>query len=266
MKFVKTLIAVMFCVAVLAGFAAKANAAVIPVVNSDFSLFPTGQTAATYLNVQCADGPTCRFADNNTVGWTQSATRSSCCDAGQFQLGQTGPNHSFNSDPLINGTTPEPIVFREINATATQTISTPVVAGVTYTLDVDLGFPKGSVDYAAVYLTVDGQQVKANPLASYGLTQTQMQLDGDWYDFEASYTAPSSDPNGSIQILLWSNNNGNGFGFFGDVRLTDSLNGPVLDPPGTPEPATWAMLLIGFGGIAGVATVRQRRGAAGQLA
>jgi hypothetical protein len=37
----------------------------------------------------------------------------------------------------------------------------------------------------------------------------------------------------------------------------------------TPEPATWAMLLIGFGGMAGVAAVRrssQRRSAADQLA
>jgi hypothetical protein len=42
------------------------------------------------------------------------------------------------------------------------------------------------------------------------------------------------------------------------VRLTDSLGGPVLDPPAAPEPATWAMMLIGFGGIAGVAAMRQR--------
>ena len=92
-----------------------------------------------------------------------------------------------------------------------------------------------------------------------------MQQKGNWYDFEASYTATSADADGSIEILLSSLTNGAGYGFFGNVRLTDSLSGPVLDPPATPEPATWAMMLIGFGGIAGVAAMRQRRNAAGQL-
>ena len=65
-----------------------------------------------------------------------------------------------------------------INATASQTISTPIVAGAKYTLDVDLGFEKFAVDEASVFLIVDGHQLKATPLASYGLTQTQMQQNG----------------------------------------------------------------------------------------
>jgi hypothetical protein len=166
---------------------------------------------------------------------------------------------------MINATTPEPIVLRAINATASQTISTPIVAGAKYTLDVDLGFEKFAVDEASVFLIVDGHQLKATRLASSGLTQTQMQKTGNWYDFEASYTATSADADGSIEILLSSLTNGAGYGFFGNVRLTDSLSGPVLDTPATPEPATWAMMLIGFGGIAGVAAMRQRRNAAGQL-
>jgi PEP-CTERM motif len=43
-----------------------------------------------------------------------------------------------------------------------------------------------------------------------------------------------------------------------------------VDPVATPEPATWAMMLIGFGGMAGVAALRRRsfgrRSAVGQLA
>ena len=88
-----------------------------------------------------------------------------------------------------------------------------------------------------------------------------MQRSGNWYDFEASYTATAADAGGPIEILLSSVNNGNGFAFFGNVRLTD--------PPAAPEPATWAMMLIGFGGMAGAAAMRRsfrRRSAASQLA
>ena len=264
MSFLKTLNSVVFCAAVVAAFGAKANAEVVPVVDPYFDEFPTGQTAASYLYFGCGTG--CAFADNNTVGWTQSATRSAGADEGQWQIGLPQTTTAFNSDPMINATTSEPIVLRGINATASQIVSTTAVAGAKYTLDVDLGFEKFAVDEASVYLIVDGHQVLATPLASYGLTQKQMQETGNWYDFEASYTATNADAGAPIEILLSSLTHGAGYGFYGDVRLTDSLTGPVIDPPGTPEPTTWAMMLIGFGGLAGAAAMRRRRSAAVQLA
>jgi len=93
--------------------------------------------------------------------------------------------------------------------------------------------------------------------------------DWNWYDFEASYTATAADAGDPIEIFLSSLNNGQGFTYWADVRLTDSLS--VSTPVATPEPATWAMMLIGFGGMAGVAAVRRRsllrqRSAVGQLA
>ena len=267
MKTLKILSSAMFCVAGLAALGAKADAAVIPVVDPHFDMFPAGQTAATYLTFGCGLG--CAFADNNTVGWTQSATRSAGADEGQFQIGPVPRTDTFNSDPMINATTPEHIVLRAANATASQIVSTPIVAGATYTLNVDLGFEKFDFDEASVFLIVDGHQVKATPLASYDLTQDQMQKTGNWYDFQASYTATNADAGAPIEILLSSLTNGKGFGFFGDVRLTDSLGGPVLDPPAAPEPATWAMMLIGFVGMAGVAAAHRSlrgRSGAGQLA
>ena len=226
-------------------------------------LYPVGTTAATYLWFKtCGTG--CAFADDNIVGWTSSSTFGPGI-SGQWQTGVPQNALTFKTDPLIGGTTPEPIVLRAINATVSQVVSTTAVAGVTYTLDVDLGFDITHADNASVILEVDGHQVVANAAPSDGLTRAQMQLSGNWYDFEASYTATAADAGAPIEILLSSMTNGIGWGWFGDVRLTDLLNGPVLDPPGAPEPATWAMMLIGFGGIAGVAAVRRRRSAAVQL-
>jgi hypothetical protein len=265
MKFSRILSSGVVCAAILAALGAKANAAVIPVADPYFDEFPAGFSAANYFQVACGAG--CAFADKTVVGWTSSLTRSSLGDSGQWQIGQV--TNYFNSDPLIGGTTPEPIVERAINATVSQIVSTTAVAGATYTLDVDLGFEKPFPDDASVDLIVDGHSVLATPLASYGLTQKQMQGTGDWYDFEASYTATNADAGAPIEILLSSETNGAGYGFFGDVRLTDSLpGGPVLDPPAAPEPSTWAMMLIGFGGMAGVAMRRslRRRNAVRQLA
>jgi PEP-CTERM motif len=169
---------------------------------------------------------------------------------------------------MINATTPEPIVVREQNATISQVVSTPALAGVTYTLDVDMGFPTDLGDFGQVQLIVGNEApVIATPLASLGLTEKQMELTGNWFDFEASFTATAADAGAPIEIVLWSLNHGQGFSYFGDVRLTDSLS--VSSPVDTPEPATWAMMLIGFGGMAGVAAVRRslrQRSAVGQLA
>jgi hypothetical protein len=272
MNFLKTLSSAVFCAAVLAPFGARAN--VVPVVNPYFDMFPSapsifdgvypvGTTAATYLWFKtCGTG--CAFADDNIVGWTSSSTFGPGI-SGQWQTGVPQNKLTFKSDPMINATTPEPIVARAINATISQVVSTTAVAGVTYKLDVDLGFDITHADNASIILVVDGHQVVANPAPSDGLTRAQMQLSGNWYDFEASYTATAADAGAPIEILLSSLTNGMGWGWFGNVRLTDSLTGPVLDPTAAPEPATWAMMLIGFGGMAGVAAVRRRRSAAVQL-
>jgi hypothetical protein len=272
MRFFKTSSSALICAAVLATLGAKADAATIPVADPLFDQFPVGQTQATYLNFGC--GPSgalrnaCDFADNTVVGWTQSALFNETTDqfSGQFFVGYPVVTNTFTSLPMINATTSEPIVLREQNATTSQIVSTTAVPGVTYTLDVDLGFESFAVDDGSVDLIVGGHTVLATPLASYHLTQAQMQESGSWYDFEASYTATSADAGDPIEILLSSQTHGVGFGFFGDVRLTDSL--PTSSAPSTPEPATWAMMLIGFGGMAGVALRRsfRRRSAAGLLA
>jgi hypothetical protein len=236
-----------------------------PTVDTIFDgQYTAGTTAATYLLFKtCGTG--CAFADDNVVGWTASGTFSPGIVSGQWQIGSVTNN--FNGDPLINGTTPEPIVERAQNAALSQVVSTTAVAGVTYTLDVDLGFEKTNVDHGTIQLIVGNDASPlAIPLASLGLTENQMQETGNWYDFETSYTATAADAGAPIEIVLSSENHGQGFAFFADVRLTDSL--ASVDPLATPEPATWAMMLIGFAAMAGVAVRRsvQQRKIAGQLA
>ena len=93
----------------------NANGAEIPVADPHFDMFPAGQTAASWLTIP-GGGTGCAFADNTTVGWEQSATRSQSADAGQYQTGVPQYTAAFNSDPMIDATTPEPIVARAANA------------------------------------------------------------------------------------------------------------------------------------------------------
>lgn len=278
MKILKVLSTAVLCAAAVATLGANAHADVVPVVDPHFDEFPTvptvlpyngqtvGTTAASYLYFKtCGTG--CAFADDNIVGWTSSGIFAKGIVSGQWQIGQA--TNDFNGPPIIAGTaTPEPIVVRDINATISQIVSTTALAGVTYTLNVDLGFGKLNADDASVDLIVGGNKVLATPLPSDGLTQAQMQYSGNWYDFDASYTATKADAGDPIEILLSSlTGNATPTGWFADVRLTNSLTGPVLDPPATPEPATWVMMLVGFGGMAAIAVHRSfRRRTAGQPA
>ncbi len=147
---------------------------------------------------------------------------------GQWQIGNLPATGSFNSDP----TPGENIVLRSINATADQTVSATALAGVTYTLDVAFGFATSQPnDASTADLIVNGHEVLANPLG--GLTQKQMQFTGNWYDFQTSYTATAADAGAPIEILLGST--AGQWGFFGNVRLTNSSSALVHRPRRSPR-------------------------------
>jgi hypothetical protein len=152
---------------------------------------------------------------------------------GQFQPGVSSGNFTyFNSVP--DGIT----VAYSNGGEISQTVSTLAAAGVTYVLQVDVGFRKDVPDLGVVTLDVDGHLVTA--------TGTAAQLSGNWETYTASYVATGADAGTSISILLDSS------GVQGDwdnVRLSSSV----------PELSTWAMLLLGF---AGVGFVGYRRKAA----
>lgn len=249
----------------ITAWGAIAHADIIPVVNGNFDEFPAGQTAASYLNVGCAgaNGPGCDLADNVVFGWVSGVTYAKTALSGQWRIGQA--TNVFNA-----GASPEPIVLRDINTTVSQTITgVTAQAGVTYTLNIDLGFGKGEADLGNAELWIGGTEVIATP-ATGDPALSAMQYSGNFYDYVASYTATSANTGDDLEIILSSlTRQTNYTAWYADVRLTNSLTGPVLDPPAAPEPATWAMMLIGFCGMAGVAAVRRsarQRSAVGQLA
>jgi hypothetical protein len=224
----------------ITAWGAIAHAATIPVVNGNFDEFPTGQTAASYLTFGCvgANGPGCAFADNVVFGWVSGVTLARTALSGQWQIGQA--TNVFNA-----GASPEPIVLRDINTTVSQTIAgVTAQAGVTYTLNIDLGFGKGNEDLGNAELWIGGKEVIASPAAG-----DPVQFSGNFYDYVANYTATSADVGDAIEIILSSLTGQTNFtAWYADVRLTDSLpSGVVL---GAPEPSTWVEMGIGFAFLA----------------
>ncbi len=149
MKILKILSSMMFCAAGLAALGARAKADSIPVADPYFNQFPAGPTLFNgvlvgpgtpnpYLYFSCGGRlQVCRRQRRRLdfLGDLRPSSRS-------LRSGANRPfEPTFNGPPIIAGTTtPEPIVVRDINATISQVVSTTALAGVTYTLDVDLGF------------------------------------------------------------------------------------------------------------------------------
>src|SRR6202453_1588213 len=182
-KIRKILSSAMFCAAGLTALGPSAKPDIIPVADPYFNQFPTGPTHPPNFPVGFLDGPGaphpflyfqicgpgCAFADDNVIGWTASSTFGPGV-SGQYQIG-TLPSSRFNSDPMINATTAEPIVVRAQNASESKIVPPKALPGGTYTLDVDLGFAKDAEDKALVSIViVNDKSALAIPLGSSPLT------------------------------------------------------------------------------------------------
>ncbi len=108
------------------------------------------------------------------------------------------------------------------------------VAGRTYALTTQFGVRNDVGNPGSISLTVGGNTVFAT-----GSVPTA----GNWSPFTASYTATAADAGQAITITL---NSPGGQGDFDAVSLTTDV----------PEPATWAMLIVGFG-MVGVSARRR---------
>ena len=237
-------------------FAARANP--IPVVNGDFSQLPTtnsqfaGFTVGPglgYLFFSC--GANCAFADDTAIGWNSTGTFDTAHGivSGQWL---TGVDHGVHNAFLTSPSNGEPIVFRDINDVTSQIVTATALPGVTYTLDVEMGFDIGHKDLGQIQLWVGGHEVFAGPASN-----DPLQKSGGWENFEVSYTAGAGDIGDPIKIALSSlTGDATPTAWFANVRLSDSITGVAA--LGTPEPSTWAMLLSGFA-FMGVLGLRRAR-------
>jgi hypothetical protein len=154
---------------------------------------------------------------------------------GSFQPGPSSGNFAyFNYVP--DGVT----VAYSNGAGFSQTVAATAVAGDTYTLTVDLGYRKDIPDPGSIAL-----QVGANTVAGTGAAP---QGSGDWSTWTATYTATAADAGAPITILLVG---GGSQSDFDNVNLIAA-----------PEPASWALMLVGFGGLGAVLRSRRRQIAA----
>ena len=120
--------------------------------------------------------------------------------------------------------------------TIAQTVAATAVAGKTYTLMTDLGFRKDVPDPGYISLLVGTNTVLA--------TGGSSPFSGNWATYTATYTASATDAGAAIRIVLGSPGVQ---GDFDNVRLSVA---------GVPEPASWALMIMGFG-LTGVALRRR---------
>jgi len=216
----------------IGGLASAATAATV--VNGSFEKLPAGG-----LPNPCGVG--CFYSQGPVPDWTIYGP------GGQFQPGPSSGNYTyFNSVPngvtvaWLEGTpTGDP---HDLGGYLYEDLG-PVVAGVTYTLNADIGFRKDIPDNGLIAL-----QVGETTDDFYG-TGTPSQLSGNWVDYTAKYTGTAADAGQQLYVVLFSGNSGQAD--FDDVSVS------------VPEPATWAMMLLGVGMIgAGLRMARRKNGMA----
>ena len=206
--------------------ATPALAAPITVVNHSFEILPAGG-----LPNGCGVG--CSYSFGTGVGWVLAG------NGGQFQPGSSSGNFSYFNYVPDGVTTGWAGV-----GTLYQTI-VPLAQIGTYTLQVERGVRNDTLASPG-WIALNFSNTNTT---SYG-TGT-LASPGNWSTWTSTYTVGAADVGSTITIVL---NGAGDQGNWDNVRL-DGPRGNV------PEPASWALLIAGFG-MVGASLRRKRRGAA----
>lgn len=200
----------------------NASAGTITVLNPSFETL-----AAGYPNFgpgSCAPG--CTYSLGLGIpDWNASPTSSSY---GQFQPGNPA-NTAYYNNPLPDG----PTVAFISGGALYQTVVNSMVAGVTYTLGVDVGYRKDLADDGSVGLGIGNNFLSGSFLS----ISNGQQFSGNWVFDTVSYTATAADQGQMLSVVL---DNTGGQGNFDNVSVSAS-----------PLPSTWTMLIAGFVGLLG---------------
>jgi len=180
----------------------------IPVLNASFETLPTGG-----LNFSCGAG--CAYSFGPITGWASTG------NSGQFQPGiptnfntvSDGPTSAYSNGGMLS-----------------QVVSATVQAGVTYTLNVDLGWRNDAPFTGSAALLIGTTEYLAGGTA----------VEGQFTTFTATYTGTVADAGSPITIqLLSSGIEGN----FDNVRLTDTAA-----ISNAPEPTAFSLFGLGLVG------------------
>ncbi len=199
--------------------AVPAQAVNLVVVNASFETLPAGGLPLA----GCGAG--CSFSTSAIPGWVNSGGTN-----GQFQPGSSSGNFAY-FDYVPDGAT----VAYTNGGSIVQTLTATAVAGHTYSLFTDFGVRHDVGNPGSITLSIGATNIGAS-----GAYPTS----GTWSTYSAVYTATAADAGAAITVTLGSSG---GQGDFDNVRVTDTA---------VPEPATWALMLTGFG-LVGAATRRR---------
>ena len=179
--------------------------------------------------IQCTTGSSCLNGTTNVV--LTSATN---VGTGYGNVGPSGPVVSFTSSQgNINLDASGQATITSAVATALNQLTFTLQPGYSFT-GAEFNLLNGSANNLDVTLTTN-----TGATSTIALSNTN---GSNWFDIIAA--------SGQAFTSASFNSTGAGFADFRQLRLT-------LGPGAVPEPATWAMMLLGFGAI-GVAMRRRR--------
>jgi hypothetical protein len=217
----------------------SANAGTITVLNPTFELVPGGNLGSPLPETAgCGAATNCSYSFGPIPNWNLTGT------GGLFEPGN--PNNTV----FFNNFLPSDVTVAWASGSAVyQTVVNSMAAGVTYTMDVYVGFRKDMADDSLV-----GLQVGNNYLSgSFVSTVNGPQGTGDWVLYTASLTATGADAGQILSVVLADQS---GQGDYDNISVSAS-----------PLPSTWTMLIAGFVGLFGfVAFGGKKRNAAATAA